>query len=259
MTTVNPPTQRLLGKTAFITGAATGIGLATARLFSREGARVALADINSSAGERAAKDIASKGGKAVFIFLDVSREDQWPRAWQEAQLALGTIHILVNNAGVASPVTPENVTLESWRRMREVNVDGPFLGIRQAIGSMKKTGGGRIINVGSISGMVGDPDLPFYSATKGALNQLSLSASQYCARENLPISVNAILPGAVKTNMSAPYMATPRDLQALAEAHPLGRIAQPEEMALAILFLAAQAPANLTGAQLVVDGGLTAQ
>jgi len=242
--------KRLDGKVALITGAARGQGEAEARLFVAEGARVVLGDVRNELGEKVA---ASLGEAARYVPLDVSDEDQWRRAVALAEEHFGKLDILVNNAGVVGDLGPaERCTLESYRRTIDVNQVGPFLGMKTAIPALRRAGGGSIVNVGSVAGLYGIPGLVAYCASKWALRGMTRAVALEVGKDN--IRVNALHPGAVET----PMMAPDTDRSVLTRGQAIERVARPEEMAHAALFLASDESAFITGADLAADAGLAA-
>lgn len=254
-------------KIALITGAGSGIGKATAELLAREGAIVIVADINESLGKETANEILMQGFIAEFIQLDVTEESSWISAYQFIISKYHHLHILVNNAGIAFGGSITELSIEEWRRLMAVNLDGVFLGTKHAIPLMKK--GGSIVNVSSASGMVGSPAAAAYCASKGAVRLFTKAVALECAQAKNNIRVNSIHPGAVATPMfeKGPtwndFVTQMGSLEnawlKIAETTPLGRVAKPEEIANAILFLASDLSSYMTGGELIVDGGFTAQ
>ena len=250
---------RLEGKSCVVTGAGRGIGEAIARAFLAEGADVLLTDKDEPLVARTAAAL-----NAGHMRLDVSREADW-RALAEARPA---IDVLVNNAGVTGfeegggPHDPESASLADWRAVQSVNADGTFLGCRYAIGAMRKSGTGAIINIASRSGMVGVPAAAAYAASKAAIRNLTKSVALHCAAEGLAIRCNVISPAAVLTPMWEPMLGTGPDREARMAAFvadtPLKRFGMPEEVAAAAVLLASDEAAYMTGAELVIDGGLLA-
>jgi 3(or 17)beta-hydroxysteroid dehydrogenase len=256
---------RVAGKTAIITGGASGIGRATSRLLAEEGANVVVADVQDEAGEAVAEAIRASGGSALFQRLDVRSEESWAAATQRALGEFGKLNILLNGAGVATPFgNAETQTFEAWRSIMAVNSDGVFLGVQAAIRAMRASGErGSIINISSIAGIVGLAGNPAYVASKGAVRLLTKSAALYCAREKLPIRVNSIHPGYIVTEMTSSTFAMTNGYEARVRAveaeTPMGRMGQPEEIAAGVLFLASDEASYVTGTELVIDGGYTAQ
>lgn len=247
----------LQGKTALITGGASGIGWATARLFAMEGAAVAIADIHKEAAEKAAVAITDEGGRAISIPCDVSRSEDCKAAIEQTIRHLGDLDILFNNAGIIRRATVVETTEEEWDRAMAVNVRSVFLMSRYAIPWMAEHGGGAIINTGSGWGLVGGARAASYCASKGAVIQLTRAMAIDHGSDN--IRVNCICPGDTNTGMlieEARQLDVRPDhfLEAAAE-RPLGRVGLPEEIAQAVLYLASDASSYVTGTTLVVDGG----
>jgi 3(or 17)beta-hydroxysteroid dehydrogenase len=248
---------RLAGKTALVTGAASGIGLATVALFHAEGAKVAAADLNE-------KGLAALGEQAdLKIALDVTDEARWREVVDQVVAAFGRLDILVNSAGVAMLGNIETATLADWRKMNAVNVEGTFLGCREAVRAMKGTGGGSIVNLSSVAGIIGDAQSAGYCASKGAVRMLTKSAALHCARAGYKIRLNSVHPSFAETPMVLDGIARAsnpdRVRQGLERAAPMGRLGKPEEVANTILFLASDESSFTTGGEFMVDGGLTAQ
>ena len=256
--------KRLDGKIAWVTGGASGIGLATVTLFAREGARVILSDIDRVAGMAAAEKLKGLGLDVDFRFQDVTDAVAWTEIADDIARQYGGIDILVNNAGIALVGSVEEATLEEWRRTMAVNLDGVFLGTQAAIRLMRERGGS-IVNVSSIEGIVGEPMVAAYNASKGGVRIFTKSAALHCADQGYPIRINSIHPGFVATPMVSGAMATlPQEVAAAFGASvlsriPQGRFATPEEIARPILFLASDDSSYMLGAELVVDGGMTAR
>jgi NAD(P)-dependent dehydrogenase (short-subunit alcohol dehydrogenase family) len=245
--------SRLADKVTLITGASGGIGRAMTALFAAEGARVV------ASGLAAPED----GDAALALALDVTVEDDWARAVAAVVERFGRLDVLVNNAGLALPKGLEETTLAEWRRVMAVNLDGVFLGTKAAIGAMKQTGGGAIVNLSSVAGIIGAPMLAAYAAAKGGVRQFTKTAALHCAERRYGIRVNSLHPGFAETAMLdeiAGALGEPETIKAkLARRQPLGRLAEPEEVARAALYLASDEAAYMTGAELVLDGGFTAQ
>jgi len=252
--------QRLQQKVAVITGAAAGIGAATAELFAEEGASVVLLDVDA-AGEAMAAGIRHRGGTAVFVHADIAEEDDVSRAMQLAEHTYGRIDILVNNAAVFVLKGLEATPAE-WRRSLDVNVVGTALVSRYAAALMKQTGGGAIVNLASISSFVAQPHFITYSATKAALVQMTRNMALDLAPDN--IRVNCVCPGTIRTAATDRHMAHTgmTEAQFMAEnapLHLLNRIGRPREVAYAILFLASDEASFITATSLMVDGGYIAR
>ena len=249
--------MRLQGKVAIITGGARGQGAAEARMFAREGAKVVFGDVLDDEGRQVEAEIGAAGGEAVYIRLDVTDEDSWREAVGTAVSRFGKVDILVNNAGIASWNAGDDASVEEWDRLMEINAKGVFLGTRAVIPAMRDAGGGSIINISSISGMVGQTNIhPGYNASKGAVRILTKSTAVQHAAEG--IRCNSIHPGPVKTPMTERSWSNPEWLQATERRTPLGRYAEPDEIAYGVLFLASDESSFMTGSEVVIDGGMTA-
>ncbi len=251
------PTGRLAGKTVLITGAASGIGLATAALFRAEGAKLILTDRNEEGLAKARRD-----GDLAFA-QDVVDEARWCEVIDAAVGAFGQLDVLVNSAGIAILGNIETATLADLRKTNAVNVEGVFLGCREAVRVMKASGGGSIINLSSVAGIIGDAQSVAYCASKGAVRLLTKSIALHCARSGYPIRCNSVHPAFTATPMVEDFIAKARDparlREGLSRAIPVGRMGRAEEVAAAILYLASDEFSFTTGAEIVVDGGLTAQ
>jgi 3(or 17)beta-hydroxysteroid dehydrogenase len=251
---------RLAGKVALITGAGTGIGLATARLFAREGARVAVGELDEASGRAAAEEI---GGS--FHKLDVRQEADWTRALGEVKARHGGLHVLVNNAGVlcrSDEPHIEATSLDEWRWLQQINVEGVFLGCKLVIPLLRESGGGAIVNLSSIAGLLATPHLAAYGASKGAVRQLTKSVAAHCGRRGYKIRCNSVHPGLIETQMGDKVMGlggadAAQNKELRRKAVPLGELGRPEDVACCILFLASDDSRYVTGAELVVDGGYT--
>lgn len=252
--------MKLDGKAAIITGAGSGIGQAAAILFAREGARVTVADVSVSRGQDTVAQIEMNGQNAIFAHVDVTQASQVQRMVQATIDAFGRLDILFNNAGTNLAATITETGEEDWDRVMAVNVKGVFLGCKYAIPAMIQTGGGVIINTSSAAGIVGLRGLAAYTASKGAVLQLTrniaLDYAQYKIRANI------LCPGVTESPMTLEVIETHPDPEAMRlrmeRGRPMGRMAKPEEIARAALFLASEDSSFMTGAPLIVDGGYTA-
>jgi 3(or 17)beta-hydroxysteroid dehydrogenase len=250
--------MRLAGKVALISGGARGMGAAEARLFAREGARVVIADILEAEGRGLEADIKAKGGEAVFIRLDVTSEADWQTAVETAVSRFEKLNVLVNNAGIGGGGRIEDTTVEEWTRMMDINAKGVFLGTKAAIPAMRRAGGGSIVNISSQLGLVGmDISSPQYQASKGAVRLLTKSTAVQYAREG--IRANSVHPGPIVTPMTERRRADPAQRQLMISRIPLGRYGEPDEVAYGVLYLASDESGFVTGSELVIDGGWTAQ
>jgi 3(or 17)beta-hydroxysteroid dehydrogenase len=250
---------RVQGKVALVTGGASGIGRAIAELLAEEGAAVIVADLASRQSENAVSALAQRGS---FRALDVTREDAWIDVTDAAVSEFGRLDVLVNNAGIALLKDIEATTLEEWRSLMAVNLEGVFLGCKHAVRVMKGHGGGSIVNMSSVAGIIGHGGLPAYCASKGGVRLLTKSVALHCARKGYNIRCNSVHPSFADTPMLQRMVASARDPEKTQAnyraAAPLGRLARPIEVAQTVLFLASDESAFTTGAELVVDGGLTA-
>nr|WP_310522168.1 glucose 1-dehydrogenase [Polymorphobacter sp.] len=251
---------RVQGKVALVTGAAMGLGAETARRLAAEGAAVMLTD-RDAAGEAVALSIVAAGGRARFLRHDVTVESEWVAAVETAVERFGKLDVLVNNAGVAGgQLDLMTHTLEDWRRILSINLDGVFLGMRHCGPVMAAGGGGSIINLSSILGKVGLPNAAAYCASKGGVLMLTKAAALEWAP--LGIRVNSVHPGFIDTPMVAGALMAAENgnemRDALIAAHAMGRFGVPREIADAVLFLASDEASFMTGGEMVVDGGYTA-
>ena len=252
------PTMRLEGKVAIISGGARGQGAAEARMFAREGAKVVFGDILDDEGKKVEAEINETGGDALYVTLDVTDEDSWSDAVQAAVSNYGKVDILVNNAGIVSWNAGDDASVEEWDNVMDVNAKGVFLGTRAVVPEMRKAGGGSIINISSISGMVGQETIhPGYNASKGAVRILTKSTAVQYAKDR--IRCNSVHPGPIKTEMTRRGWDDPERLAVTEQRTPLGRFADPDEIAYGVLFLASDESSFMTGSEMVIDGGITAQ
>ncbi len=251
---------RLAGKTAFITGAGSGIGRACAELFAREGARVALAGRRREALEATAAAIAAGKGEALVVPCDVTKAADVERAIGELVKRFGRLDVAVNNAGTLLVATATETSEEDWDRLMDVNLKGPFLVSREAVKRMRAAGGGSIVNIGSVLGLVAMPKRAAYAASKGGLALLTKAMAVDHAAEN--IRVNCICPAIVETELVQDLFRSQADPEAARRARvqtiPLGRFGQPEDVAQLAVFLASDESSWITGVTIPVDGGLTA-
>jgi NAD(P)-dependent dehydrogenase (short-subunit alcohol dehydrogenase family) len=253
--------RRLEGKVALVTGAASGLGAESARRLAGEGAAVLLTDVAAS-GEAVAEEIAGAGGRAAFVSHDVTSEDDWSRAVGSAAERFGRLDILVNNAGISGGFLDLMThSLEDWRRILSINLDGVFLGLRHAGPVIAGGGGGSVINLSSILGKVAMPGTAAYCASKGGVLMLTKAAALEWAP--LKIRVNSIHPGFIDTPMVSGALREAANGNELTEMiisrHALGRLGEPREIADVVVFLASDESSFMTGSEIVVDGGYTAQ
>ena len=247
---------RLEGKIAIVTGAARGMGEVEARLFAEEGATVVLCDVSDNDGQRVAEDIVAHGGAAEYRRLNVTDEDNWREVIAETVMQHGRLDILVNNAGISGYDEENNLGTTTWDRLMDINAKGVFLGMKHAIGAMEQADGGSIVNISSISGIVGQDFIHMgYNASKGAVRLMTKSAAVRWAEAG--IRVNSVHPGLMPPMAGGSASSETRDT--MTANIPMKRTGRREEVAYAVLFLASDEASYITGAELVVDGGFTAQ
>ena len=250
---------RLEGKTALVTGAASGIGLQTSIRLAEEGALVMMTDINLEEGLQQAE---KPGVNATFLKLDITEEEEWISVLDETVKRFDRLDILVNSAGMVLIADVEQITLEDWRKVHAVNLDGTFLGCKHGVRVMKEFGAGSIINLSSVSGMIGGFNLAAYNSSKGAVRMLTKSVALHCARAGYGIRCNSIHPGVIETPLiqgainGAPDPAAARGM--LEGIAPMGRLGSMEEIVSLVIYLASEEARFVTGSEIVIDGGSTA-
>ena len=249
--------MRLENKVALISGGARGMGAVEAKMFAAEGAKVVIGDMLGDEGRQVEAEINESGGECVFVQLDVTDENAWQDAVATTVARFGKLDILINNAGIARINSVEDTTSEEWDLVMDINAKGVFLGTKAAIPEIRKAGGGSIVNISSIAGLTGGRTSS-YAASKGAVRLLTKSTAIQYAADGL--RCNSVHPGVIETPMTTPIMLnTPEGRELNASRHPLGRFGQPEDIAYGVLFLASDESSFMTGSELVIDGGLTAQ
>lgn len=257
---------RMEGKIALITGGASGLGKATAELFVEEGGKVMIADINEEGGQAVADSLGEAG---AFVRLDVTSEASWIAAMAAAKAAFGGLHVMVQSAGIAITATVTETSLEDWRRVHAIDLDGVFLGCKHGVPLIAETiadpengsSSGSIVNISSISGVIAGHNMAAYNSAKAGVRHLSKSVALHCARQGFAIRCNSIHPTFVDTpilDAVTGKLGREEGLAKLARQVPIGRVGQPREVAYSILFLACDESSYTTGSELFVDGGIAA-
>ena len=256
--------DRVKGKVALITGGASGLGRQAARRLAEEGARVVVTDLNEVGGAAVAEELGDSG---LFVAHDVTKETDWVRVVQASLDKFGRLDVLVNSAGVGNMNSVEDCSLEEWKHVMSVNGDGVFLGCKHGIGAIKRTStepgaGGSIANISSVAGLIGGHNLAAYNASKGAVRLLTKSVALHCSRQGYNIRCNSVHPTFIDTPMVRSMIDSADDParveQKLARQVPLGHIGEPDDIAWGIVYLASNESKFMTGAEFVVDGGITA-
>ena len=255
--------SRMRGKCAIITGGGVGIGRACALKLAEEGSVLAVTDLNDASGALVVEEIRRAGGDAIFVKHDAADEASWQLVMRTVLDQFRKVDVVVNNAGVALARDVEHTTLEEWRWLMSINLDGVFLGTKHGIAAMKEHRSGSIINLSSIEGLIGDPGLAAYNASKGGVRLLTKSAALYCAKAGYNIRVNSVHPGYIWTPMVESFLKSQGDVgqgrKMLDSMHPIGHIGEPDDIAYGVLYLASDESKFVTGTELVIDGGYTAQ
>ena len=249
---------RLDGKVAIISGGARGQGAAEVRLFANEGAKVCFGDILDDEGMKLEAEIRELGGDVTYTHLDVTQEQDWQELVKLTESKYGRLDVLVNNAGITiATVGIENTSLEEWQRLMDINLTGVFLGTKHAIPALRRSGGGSIVNISSTAGIVGIGRSAAYTASKGAVRLFTKATAIQHANDK--IRCNSVHPGPVKTPFIQELLDNPEKLQERLTRVPLGRLATPEDVAYGVVFLASDEASYMTGSELVIDGGTTAE
>jgi len=248
---------RVAGKVVLVTGGGSGIGRATSIALAREGATVIVTDLDVAGGEATVRTI---GAAASFLPQDTAKSADWVRVIEQIQAKHGRLQGLVNNAGILGtyPSSFENEDLESWRKVQSINMDGVFLGCKHAVPAIRDAGGGAIVNLSSIAGLGGTPELSAYGASKGAVRQFTKTVAVYCARRGYKVRCNSVHPGIIMTPMAEKLFKNEEARRRSLERIPLGEFGQPEDIAAGILYLISDEARHVTGAELVIDGGIKA-
>lgn len=249
---------RLDGKVALISGGARGQGATEARMMAHEGAKVVFGDLLDAEGRQVEAAIRAAGGDATYVHLDVTSENSWRAAVETAERTYGKLNVLVNNAGIYIRKRIEETTEDDLEQIMAVNVKGVFLGVKHAIPAMRRAGGGSIVNISSTAGLVGNPyGSPSYTATKGAVRLFTKSTALQHAQDN--IRCNSVHPGPIDTAMLDQAMGPASERQERLSRVPLGHVGRPEDIAYGVIYLASDESSFVTGSELVIDGGSTAQ
>lgn len=249
--------MRLRNKVALITGAASGLGLATGKAFAREGAAVVLADIDDDGGTAAVAQLRTDGGTADYVRLDVTDEAAWTAAIEDTLGRHGRLDVLVNNAGISGTFDPDRTSTEFFDRLMQVNARSVFLGIKHGAEAMRGSGGGSIVNLSSISASIGQPEVHIgYGASKGAIKSMTIVGAVHHAPTG--VRINAVAPGMLPPMRTSRGSADPAWRARQIAGVPLGRAGEADEVASAIVFLASDESSYITGVEILVDGGLTA-
>lgn len=255
---------RVAGKIALVSGAASGLGEAIARVLAREGAKVVLADINDADGDRVVRELEAAGGTGCFEHLDASREADWLRVMERVRQRWGRLDVMVNCAGLNIKRSfPSETSLEDWRNVMAVNLDGVFLGTKHALALMSERTPvtGSIVNISSVMGMVALPGIAPYCASKGGVRMYSKSVALSCADKGWKVRVNTVHPGFIDTPLLRQGMAQAGDPEQAARIYnalqPVGHLGEPDDIAYGVLYLASDESKFVTGAELVIDGGYT--
>jgi NAD(P)-dependent dehydrogenase (short-subunit alcohol dehydrogenase family) len=250
------------GKVAIVTGGASGIGAACAATLAREGAKVVITDIDDAGAQAVVGKIVAAGGEAICLHQDVSIEEEWPRVIEATERRFGPLNVMMANAGIGILCKATEMSLADWRRQTAINLDGVFLSVKYGVPAMRRAGGGSIIITSSVAGLRGSAGLAGYCATKGGVRLFAKAVAMECAAEGDGIRINTVHPGVIDTPIwtklsSSAGRNTPIDPNEVSKSVPLGRVGQAQDIANGVLFLASDASNYMTGAELVIDGGMT--
>ena len=257
--------DRVKGKVALVTGGASGIGRATSLLLAKEGAAVAVTDIQDDAGKDVVAAIKKAGGDAIYLHHDVASEEAWESVVAQVKARFGKLHVLVNNAGIAITASVLTMSLADWRRQQAINLDGVFLGVKHSLPLMRASGGGSIVNISSLAGLKGSATLAGYCATKGGVRLFTKAVAMECGMARDNVRVNSVHPGIIETPIwlgivpgaNEPGANAP-NLDAISEnVVPIGSKGLPEDIAQGVLYLASDDSRYVTGSELVIDGGMS--
>ena len=254
--------SRVADKVVLVTGAGSGIGRASAKLLAAEGATVIVTDVNRAGGLETVQQIASlnSGGNARFEEQDTAKEADWKRIIDDIMAREGRLNGLVNNAGIAGPFPSafEGESLDQWRRILSINVEGVFLGCKYGVPALRASGGGSIVNMSSLAAFLGTPDLSAYGASKGAVCQFTKTVAMDCARKGYKVRCNSVHPGIIMTPMGEHILPSEKARERTRQRVPIDHFGSPEDIAYGVLYLISDESRFMTGAELVIDGGMNA-
>ena len=249
--------SRVADKVVLVTGAGSGIGRASAKLLAAEGATVIVTDVNRAGGLETVQQI---GGNARFEEQDTAKEADWQRIIDNIMVREGRLNGLLNNAGIAGPFPSsfEGESLDQWRRILSINVEGVFLGCKYGVPALRSSGGGSIVNLSSLAAFLGTPDLSAYGASKGAVRQFTKTVAMDCARKGYKVRCNSVHPGIIMTPMGEHILPSEKARERTRQRVPIGHFGTPEDIAYGVLYLISDESRFMTGAELVIDGGMAA-
>ena len=249
--------SRVADKVVLVTGAGSGIGRASAQLLAAEGATVIVTDVNRAGGLETVQQI---GGNARFEEQDTAKEADWQRIIDNIMVREGRLNGLLNNAGIAGPFPSsfEGESLDQWRRILSINVEGVFLGCKYGVPALRSSGGGSIVNLSSLAAFLGTPDLSAYGASKGAVRQFTKTVAMDCARKGYKVRCNSVHPGIIMTPMGEHILPSEKARERTRQRVPIGHFGTPEDIAYGVLYLISDESRFMTGAELVIDGGMAA-